>query len=285
MELYNNTVQSIKKVDSRIKVGGPSTNCVTCWMDQFLNALNSSNIPIDFISSHQYPSQGKNNVNSYYDQLNAVNNILEKYSKFKSLPFYLSEFNSGLYQWNQKYDNHDSIYASSFMISQIYRLQKLFTNNSQWKYLSYWTFSDIFEEDGFYSPPFWKNTSEKNKYFGMMTIRDIKKPVYNALKLMTQFGSNISYNSYLTNQEINSNNNTVILYCLKNKNTSNRYSIYVSNWNNLNSTISSQTIKVTVNQYIDSNLKQPKQTIIYRIDQNNTNPLYGIYHNEHNYLM
>ena len=103
----------------------------------------------------------------------------------------------------------------------------------------------------------------------MITIRGISKPVFNALSLVYKYGSNISYSTTSTNKA----QTNIMLYCLKNNMDSNRYSIFISNFANYGSTINDETINVNITQSIDNNLKLPKSAYIYRIDENNTNPL------------
>src|SRR5579864_4123745 len=52
-ELYDNTAQAIKKVNSRLRVGGPAT-AQAAWVDAFIKHCAESKIPVDFVSSHVY---------------------------------------------------------------------------------------------------------------------------------------------------------------------------------------------------------------------------------------
>ena len=52
-ELYDNTALAIKKVSSRLRVGGPST-AQAAWTGDFLRHCKEKNIPVDFASSHVY---------------------------------------------------------------------------------------------------------------------------------------------------------------------------------------------------------------------------------------
>eukprot|EP01083_Nonionella_stella_P266768 901970_1 len=102
------------------------------------------------------------------------------------------------------------------MIFQASKLQSL-VNNDNFGWMSYWTFSDVFEEGGFGSQPF-------HNEFGMQTIRGIQKPVFSALQLLYQLGSNTAYNTSRT--DANNDDGTVQIYTLKNSNSNNRYAIY-----------------------------------------------------------
>ena len=206
---------------------------------------------------------------------------MNNFPEYKDLEFVMSEFNSGLYQHDIGYDNQDSEYASSFMIFQMLKLQNLYesvNNKKHYSWMSYWTFADIFNEDGFWSADFWDKDGAENKqtggnrYFGMMTKRGIKKPVFNAFKLANQMGGNVSYNVYGSSD--NDIDNTIVVFCLRNDylaTNKNRYSIFIANWNYLGYPIQNETIEITVNQGIDTNLKNPKTAIIYKVDNENSN--------------
>ena len=48
-----------KAVDKSLKVGGPATAGLEC-LQNFTSACKAANIPYDFVSSHHYPTDGKN---------------------------------------------------------------------------------------------------------------------------------------------------------------------------------------------------------------------------------
>eukprot|EP01084_Bolivina_argentea_P193577 332099_1 len=279
LKLYSNTAYAIKSVSSELKVGGPATNNPNTWMIDFLNATITQQIPIDFISTHAYPSSTKNDLKWWYNELNEANTHINTFQQYKNMKVYLSEFNSGLWQHKYNFDNHDSVYTSAFLIFMMHQLQPLLAinnNSNHFGWLSYWAFTDIFEEQGFHSAPFWLNdtlnTQSTNTDYGMITIRGINKPVFNAMKLIYKYGSNISYNVALLNSS-NQNEQTVIVYCLKNKLNKNRYSILISNFANYGSNIQNETLIINVTQTIDSTVSQPISAFIYRIDEDNCNPL------------
>ena len=54
-ELYRYTAEAIKSVDRALKVGGPAT-AENAWIDDFLAFCTSNDLPVDFISTHHYPT-------------------------------------------------------------------------------------------------------------------------------------------------------------------------------------------------------------------------------------
>lgn len=65
-------------------------------------------------------------------------------SEVGDLPLYYTEFNDGLYEP----PNHDSSYAAAFIAKNAHDVEPFVD------FMSWWTFSDIFEEQGFSSIPF-----------------------------------------------------------------------------------------------------------------------------------
>jgi xylan 1,4-beta-xylosidase len=84
------------------------------------------------------------------------------------LPLVVTEFNAGL-----GIDASDGPYASSFLLHQLVAFQ----NTSNIQTLSFWTFSDIFEEQGFQSIPY-------TQQFGLQTIYNVPKPSYRAFQMI-----------------------------------------------------------------------------------------------------
>src|SRR6201993_5278720 len=52
-ELYDHTARALKAVNSRIRVGGPAT-AQAAWVDAMIAHAASSNVPLDFVSTHVY---------------------------------------------------------------------------------------------------------------------------------------------------------------------------------------------------------------------------------------
>ncbi len=51
--LYETTVRAIKEVDPEIRVGGPATSG-SKWIGSFLDFCRENNVPVDFVTTHQY---------------------------------------------------------------------------------------------------------------------------------------------------------------------------------------------------------------------------------------
>ena len=182
-----------------------------------------------------------------------------------SLPVYISEWASTCCA---PFDGYDNEYAASYLIYAAMYFQKTLypqQGDSILKWMSYWSISDVFEEAGF-------NSHEFNGLYGLQTIRGVAKPAFRAMEMLNKFGGNISYDAQIMTDGIAVDNNTVMIYCLKNdyNGDDNRYSVFVSNFNSQKLPIQSQDIEVYVNN--EANMKL-KSVMMYRIDGNNTNPI------------
>ena len=54
-KLYEHSARAIKSVDSQLRVGGPATS-VNAWIPDMLEFCRRTGIPLDFVSTHHYPT-------------------------------------------------------------------------------------------------------------------------------------------------------------------------------------------------------------------------------------
>ena len=203
-DLYRVTALALKNVTGgKLKVGGPSTSDTTAYLEPFLNATRGQGIPVDFVSSHCYPS-GRDRDTFATTVLAAAdiatadaNNPL---GSAIPLPFVLSEFNSGLEVLMQCC--HDTEYAAVFLMREVGALQagRCTLSSSACTHdddddddndreeevgnalagISYWTFSDVFEEVISVE----KRKAPFHNAYGLITMDGLKKPSFRALELL-----------------------------------------------------------------------------------------------------
>lgn len=89
--LYAATVKAIKSVDKTIPVGGPATTH-SSHLDEFLDYCKQNNAPVDFVSTHQYPTD-------------ALSHGLDK-EKTKKITHGCFVRNSDLISNNPKWERH-----------------------------------------------------------------------------------------------------------------------------------------------------------------------------------
>jgi len=179
-ELYDHTARAIKKVNSRLRVGGPST-AQAAWVAAFLNHCKQNNIPVDFVSTHVYGNDTAKNVlgtdeNIPRDKMvcravKMVHNEITA-SPYPKIPLIMSEYNAS---YANEPDVTDSIYMGPWLATTISQCDGLT------QAMSYWSFSDVFEEQGVVRTPFYGG-------FGVIAEDDISKPALNAFAMLHQLG-------------------------------------------------------------------------------------------------
>jgi xylan 1,4-beta-xylosidase len=178
-ELYDLTARTIKSIDPGLRVGGPST-AGAAWVPEFLAHLKQSGAPVDFVTTHTYGVKG-----GFLDENGKDDTMLDpspdailwdvrhvreqiSASSYPKLPLYFSE-------WSTSYNPRDSVHDS--YISASYILTKLKASQGLLQGMSYWTYTDLFEEPG---PP----TAPFQGGFGLLNPQGIRKPAYFAYKYL-----------------------------------------------------------------------------------------------------
>jgi xylan 1,4-beta-xylosidase len=184
-ELYDLTAKTIKNVDPKLRVGGPST-AGAAWVPEFLAHVKLSGAPVDFVTTHTYGVQGgfldeNGKSDTKLDPspdaiVGDVRHVREQISAsaFPGLPLYFSE-------WSTSYTPRDSVHDS--YISAPYILNKLKATQGLVQGMSYWTYTDLFEEPG---PP----TAPFQGGFGLLNPQGIRKPAYFAYKYLHALDGN-----------------------------------------------------------------------------------------------
>ena len=180
-ELYDHTALAIKKVNSRLRIGGPST-AQAAWVAAFLQHCKDKNIPVDFASSHVYANDSAKDVmgtdeNIPRDQMvpRSVRKVHDEIaaSPFPKLPLIFSEYNAS---YANEPNVTDSIYMGPWLATTIAQCDGLTES------MSYWTFSDVFEEQGVVRTPFYGG-------FGLLAEDSIPKPAFNAFAMLHHLGT------------------------------------------------------------------------------------------------
>jgi xylan 1,4-beta-xylosidase len=179
-ELYDRAARAIKRVSPRLRVGGPAT-AQAAWVDRFLAHCKEKNVPVDFASTHVYGNDKAEDVFGTHENIprtqmvcRAVKKVHEQIaaSPYPNTPLIWSEFNAS-------YMNEpavtDAAFIGPWMADTIRQCDGLTTM------MSYWTFSDVFEEQGVVKTPFYGG-------FGLLAERSIPKAAFNDFALLHQLG-------------------------------------------------------------------------------------------------
>jgi len=180
-ELYDHTALAIKKVSPRLRVGGPST-AQAAWVTAFLQHCKQNNIPVDFASTHVYANDTAKDVMGTNEQIprdrmvcRSVNKVHQEIlaSPLPSTPLIFSEYNAS---YANEPDVTDSIYMGPWLAGTISQCDGLT------QAMSYWSFSDVFEEQGVIRTPFYGG-------FGLVAEDGIPKPALNAFAMLHRLGN------------------------------------------------------------------------------------------------
>jgi xylan 1,4-beta-xylosidase len=178
-DLYKQTALAIKAADPLVQVGGPAT-AMLAWIPEFTAWCAANGAPIDFVSSHVYPTDPQLPA-SRDNFMAAVANATQQ-AAAAGLPFLLTEFNAGLGSpaaGSGVPPLLDSSFAPAFLLHQHLLAQSVANLES----MSFWTFTDFgFEEQGVDPTPWSPGTTK----FGIMTNEGVAKPSYRGMQLISQ---------------------------------------------------------------------------------------------------
>lgn len=233
-ELYKQSAIAVKSIDKRLKIGGPSTSNFVpdtrfdgettndkasdavfaakdinvldwhgVWIEDFLKYCKKENLPVDFISTHPYPTDyafnpetGKGKgltrfAKSLKLDLEWLNKTIAE-SDYPDVEIHLTEWNTSP---SSRDEMHDRLPAAAYIVKS--NLDCIGLTNS----LAFWTFTDIFEEKGGASSIF-------HGGFGMINYQGLVKPSYHAYRMLHQLGNQKLYkDDYLFVSKDSSNGN------------------------------------------------------------------------------
>jgi xylan 1,4-beta-xylosidase len=179
-ELYDNTARTLKRVNPRLRVGGPAT-AQAAWADAFIAHVAQNQVPADFVSTHVYANDTAKDVFGTDENIprtqmvcRAVRKVHDqiKASAHPDLPLIFSEYNAS---YKNETDVTDAPFMGPWLADTVRQCDGLVDN------LAFWTFSDVFEEQGVVKQPFYGG-------YGIVAEENLPKPSFNAFKLLHQLG-------------------------------------------------------------------------------------------------
>ena len=215
-ELYRVTAEAVKSVDPELRIGGPATSNFVpdarfdgetedttqhemvlttpdldsldwrpVWLDEFLRFCAENDLPLDFVSCHPYPTDwaldGHGNgrkltrgVDATPTDLRRVREIVDA-GPYPDAEIHLTEWSSSS---SSRDFTHDYPQAAAFVVRTVLASIGLVDS------LAYWTFTDVFEEDGAGRDPF-------HGGFGMLTQHGVPKPTMHAYRMLNALGDQL----------------------------------------------------------------------------------------------
>ncbi|OMG52715.1 beta-xylosidase [Tessaracoccus sp. ZS01] len=215
-QLYEATVRAIKGIDARLKVGGPSSSVFVpdarydgeyhdksveaataqapdpdvlpwkpVWINELIEYCAERGLPIDFISTHLYPTdyafdtQGvgrsiSRNRDATRDDLFMLRDLIAA-SPYPEAEVHITEWSTSP---SSRDFMHDTLFAATYITRAFLQSHELAES------ISYWTFTDVFEEGGGGIGPF-------HGGFGFVNEQGIHKPTFHAMRMLNRLGSEL----------------------------------------------------------------------------------------------
>ncbi|WP_261765666.1 GH39 family glycosyl hydrolase [Actinotalea fermentans] len=215
-ELYEATVRAVKGVDPALLVGGPATSVFVpdsryagevedrsaqaataaaddvdaldwrpVWVEEFIAWCAERGLPVDFLSTHLYPtdyaygSDGqprdiRRHVDATEDDLRLLRSIIAG-SPYPDAELHITEWSTSP---SSRDFVHDTVFAATYITRAFLRCAALADS------ISYWTFTDVFEEGGAGLGPF-------HGGFGLVNEQGIHKPTFHAFAMLAGLGDRL----------------------------------------------------------------------------------------------
>ncbi|OXM60808.1 GH39 family glycosyl hydrolase [Amycolatopsis vastitatis] len=215
-ELYEQTVTAIRKIDPGLKVGGPATSVFVpddryrgetedrsamhatagasdvdsldwrpVWVEDFLDWCAKRELPVDFVSTHLYPTDfayGADGeavhiaryADATFDDLTLLRDLVAD-SAFPEAEIHITEWSTSP---SARDFVHDTLFAATFVTRAYLKCATLADS------ISYWTFTDVFEEGGAGLGPF-------HGGFGLVNEGGIPKPTFHAFRMLERLGDRL----------------------------------------------------------------------------------------------
>ncbi len=177
-ELYEHTARDLKSVSPQLRVGSPAT-AAAAWVDDFLKNAMEKHMPVDFVSTHGYADDTTEDLFGTDENIPIDDRVCRAVEKVRKqirnsavpkLPLLWTEWNvPGMKE------ARDTSFVGPALANTIRECDGMVDM------LSFWTFSDVFEEGGPIAKPF-------EGHFGLRAKGGINKPSYYDFELLHQLG-------------------------------------------------------------------------------------------------
>ena len=174
-KLFKESFYAIKEVSPRFRVGGPAVCGGTDekWISAFMEFCHLNRIPVDFVTRHHYTTELPERDGHYgyaelmdeedgFANLKTTREIIDGHPEYKGLQIHITEYNTS---YIPNCPLHDTNQNAAYIAKQLSRLGD---GNESY---SYWTFGDVFEEQGVPFTPF-------HGGFGLVANGCIPKPTF-----------------------------------------------------------------------------------------------------------
>jgi xylan 1,4-beta-xylosidase len=158
-KLYSVSAQAVKSILPNMRVGGPAIcggEGSLDWIRDFLEFCLNHSVPLDFVTRHLYFGRQPETKGRYlYHEMNEPDQILreacdtraiiDSFPAYRGMEMHITEFNTSYHPFCP---THDTNYNAALIAAVLGRLGDTCAS------YSYWTFGDVFEEQGVPDRPF-----------------------------------------------------------------------------------------------------------------------------------
>ena len=212
-ELYRFSAEALKRVDARLRVGGPATsnfvadvrfdgeketpnvgaellktkdlttlNWRPVWVEPFLAFCAANALPVDFVSMHPYPTDfAMDTTGKWHGRSRDVGSTARDLAHLRQLvqasPFPQAEIH--LTEWSSSPGCRD--FTHDYPMAATYIVRCNIESSGLADSLSYWAFTDVFEEMGAGDTIF-------HGGFGLINFQGIVKPAFHAYRFLHALG-------------------------------------------------------------------------------------------------
>jgi xylan 1,4-beta-xylosidase len=184
LKLYKAAAEAVKSVSKEYRVGGPASAVPYRFEEELLRYCARERVPLDFISTHAYGVK-----EGFFDATGSRGTVLDadrtavrsrmvhsreliRQSPLPELPLHFTEWSSAYTPTDYI---HDQYHQAAFILDKIKGAQESVDS------MSYWVFTDIFEENGPRMTPF-------HGGFGLLNYQGVRKPAYFAFEFLNRLG-------------------------------------------------------------------------------------------------
>jgi xylan 1,4-beta-xylosidase len=184
LKLYRAAAEAVKSVSPAYRVGGPASAVPYRFEEELLKYCATEHVPLDFISTHAYGVK-----EGHFDETGSRGTVLDgdrtavrsrmvhsreliRNSPLPNLELHFTEWSSAYTPTDYI---HDQYHQAAFILDKVKGAQESVDS------LSYWVFTDIFEEQGPRMTPF-------HGGFGLLNYQGIRKPAYFAFQFLNRLG-------------------------------------------------------------------------------------------------
>jgi xylan 1,4-beta-xylosidase len=183
-KLYDVTAAAVKKVSADYRVGGPAT-AGRAWVREMIEHAVKARVPLDFITTHDYGVSGRGldaegNQQLFLDPSSEAifGGVREVHAQIKASA--MPDLALHYTEWSTSYSPRDPVHDA--YLSAAYIVSRLKGAEGHAASMSYWTFTDIFEENGPVPSPF-------HGGFGLINFQGLRKPSFYAYQFLNRLGT------------------------------------------------------------------------------------------------